>query len=58
MGLIEKEKKLAALLRGYGSVMVAYSGGIDSTFLAVMAKKILGENHLAVTAVSAITIGR
>jgi len=54
MGLNDKEKKLAALLRSYGSVLVAYSGGIDSTFLAAMAKKILGENHLAVTAVSAI----
>jgi uncharacterized protein len=54
MVLNDKKKKLAALLRGYGSVMVAYSGGIDSTFLAVMAKKILGEKHLAVTAVSAI----
>lgn len=54
MNLRNKEKKLTALLRGYGSVMVAYSGGIDSTFLAVMAKQVLGEKHLAVTAVSAI----
>jgi len=54
VGLKNKEKKLSSLLKGYGSVLVAYSGGIDSTFLAVMAKRILGENHLAVTAVSAI----
>jgi uncharacterized protein len=54
MALKDKEKKLSSLLKGYGSVLVAYSGGIDSTFLAVMAKKVLGENHLAVTAVSAI----
>ncbi len=54
MGLNNKEEKLSSLLKGYDSVLVAYSGGIDSTFLAVMAKKILGENHLAMTAVSAI----
>ncbi|MDQ7798792.1 MAG: ATP-dependent sacrificial sulfur transferase LarE [Candidatus Edwardsbacteria bacterium] len=54
MGLKDKEKKLSFLLKGYGSVLVAYSGGIDSTFLAAMAKKVMGEDHLAVTAVSAI----
>lgn len=54
MGLNDKEKKLSSLLKGYGSVLVAYSGGIDSTYLAAMAKKVLGEDHLAVTAVSAI----
>lgn len=54
MALKDKEKKLSSLLKGYGSVLVAYSGGSDSTFLAAMAKKVLGENHLAVTAVSAI----
>jgi uncharacterized protein len=57
MGLREKQTKLVSLLRSYGSILVAYSGGIDSTFLAVTAKKILGEDHLAVTAVSAIHSG-
>ena len=32
--------------------MVAYSGGVDSTFLAAMAHDVLGERALAVTAVS------
>ena len=47
-----KLKRLEEILAGYGSVVVAYSGGVDSTFLAVVAKRILNENALAVTALS------
>jgi uncharacterized protein len=41
---------LEALLRGYGSCLVAYSGGVDSVFLAHVAYRCLGERAVAVIA--------
>lgn len=45
---------LQKMLRGMQSVVVAYSGGTDSSFLLKVAKDVLGENVLAVTASSEI----
>ncbi len=48
-----KEQKLFGLLADMGRVMVAYSGGADSAYLAWAANKVLGAGAIAVTADSA-----
>jgi uncharacterized protein len=45
-----KQRALEDRLRALGSVMVAYSGGVDSAFLAAMAHRVLGDKMLAVLA--------
>jgi len=48
-----KEQQLRALLHRYDSVIVAFSGGVDSAYLAYLAHSELGERALAVTGDSA-----
>lgn len=40
----EKEARLKTLLEGYGTLAIAYSGGVDSAYLSSVAHEVLGNN--------------
>src|SRR5919198_874512 len=48
--LVAKRDRLLEILRGLGSTVVAFSGGIDSTVVAKAAQLALGDRAIAVTA--------
>jgi len=50
--LQEKYEYLKNYIKDLGSLAIAYSGGVDSTFLLKVAYDVLGENAIAVTATS------
>ncbi len=43
-GILQKEERLKRIIGGYVSLAVAYSGGVDSTYLADVANDVLGPN--------------
>ncbi len=50
MDLVQKRAELRSRLQSYQKLLVAYSGGIDSAYLAWEARQVLGTNVLAVIA--------
>jgi uncharacterized protein len=52
--LSPKYERLKRIIKSYGSLLVAYSGGVDSTLLLKVASDVLGDTVLAVTATSAV----
>ncbi len=52
MKLDEKEERLCQLIGKYHRVIVAFSGGVDSSCLAFLAHRVLGDRACAVTAIS------
>ena len=48
-----KVRRAEKIIRDYGSAVVAFSGGIDSSLVAYVAGRVLGEKALAVTSGSA-----
>ena len=55
--LAMKYEKLKSILQDTGGIVVAFSGGVDSTFLAAAAAEVLGDRALAVTAHSPLYPG-
>lgn len=49
---LQKERALLQILQSAGRLLVAYSGGVDSAYLALCAHRVLGADALAVTALS------
>jgi len=57
MNRLDKLKKIKQELDSMGSLMVAFSGGVDSSFLACLAYEVLRNKAIAVTFSSEITPG-
>ena len=50
--LMTKKEKLRKILSGFDRIAVAFSGGVDSTFLLKASKELIGDGVLAITAVN------
>ena len=47
---LSKEQKLKSIISKHDSLAVAYSGGVDSTYLAALANEVLGKKALMIIA--------
>ncbi|MDL2121516.1 MAG: ATP-dependent sacrificial sulfur transferase LarE [Deltaproteobacteria bacterium] len=54
LGLKEKRERLVSIINGFDSLIVAFSGGVDSAFLLAIAHKLLKKNVAAISATSPI----
>jgi uncharacterized protein len=52
LALADKHDRLREIIAGYGSAVVCFSGGVDSTLLLRVAHDVLGDRCVALTAVS------
>ena len=52
MNIDEKYQRLQQFLSGLGEAAVAFSGGVDSSFLSKVTHDVLGDRSIAVTVVS------
>lgn len=55
MNSLEKEKKVIEILKSYNSAIVAFSGGVDSSYLAFLAMREIAGRVVLVTGVSPST---
>ena len=51
---LDKLERMRTILRPLESVMVAFSGGVDSTFVLKVAHEVLGDKVTALTTTSSI----
>lgn len=52
MNIQDKYEQLKTILRDMGEIAIAYSGGVDSNFLAKVATDVLGERAIAITMIA------
>jgi uncharacterized protein len=52
----QKYEKLLKILRGYRSILVAYSGGVDSTLVLFAAKEAVGDENVVAVTADSVTI--